>query len=346
MGSLLRYSCAVSVRALLAPVLLALAWLIWGAGSAHASSEPSGPASETALNLSLSSTRSLPAVQVLPAGQVLGDSAAPAVTGVTKTVEPAVATVTKTAIPVVSTITKTATPAVATVTRTVEPVVATVTKTAAPVGSTVDRAVAAVNRAVASATQRLPLPEVKLPQLPVQDIPVGTVPKPLPEVESAVPARPAPDARQPLASRPSGAVHPSRAAAVSPTAEASSLTPASALSGTASPARAASNVAAIRNIAPPLKTFAQLRMTAAPRPLVIAVQAPQELLDEHAAAERLNIAATHGESGSSGSDSSGSHTADIAAAWNVLSPAASALADGAFVTPPSGPAVDPGSSPD
>src|SRR5687768_10880540 len=122
MGRVLHYCCAVSVRALLAPVLLALAWLILGAGSAHASSEPSGAVtSESALNLSLSSTPPLPAVQVLPAGQDLGDSATPAVTSVAKTVEPVVATITKT----------------------VEPVVATVTKTATPVVSTVDHAVAA-----------------------------------------------------------------------------------------------------------------------------------------------------------------------------------------------------------
>lgn len=325
MGRLLCYCCAVSVRALLAPVLLALAWLIWGAGSAHASSEPSGAVtSESALNLSLSSTPSLPTVHVLPAGQDLGDSAKPAVTSVTKTVEPVASSVAKT----------------------VEPVVATVPETAAPVVSTVDHAVAPVDRAVAFATKRVPLPEVKLPQLPVQGIPVGTVPKPLPEVESAVPARPATDVRQPLGSRPSAAVHPSRAAAVSSTAEASSFTPASALSGTASPAGAAPNVATIRNIAPPLKTFTQLRMTASARPLVIAIQGPQELLDEHAAAERLDIAATHVGSGSSGSDSSGSHAADIAVDWNGVSPAAGALATGASVTPPSAPAVDPGSSPD
>ncbi|MDQ1060418.1 hypothetical protein QFZ23_004319 [Arthrobacter globiformis] len=78
-----------------------------------------------------------------------------------------------------------------------------------------------------------------------------------------------------------------------------------------------------------------------------AIQPPaQGPLHEHPATGRLNIAATHGESGSSGSDSSGSNTADIAASWNGLSPAASALAVRAAVIPPSGPAADPGSSPD
>lgn len=88
-------------------------------------------------------------------------------------------------------------------------------------------------------------------------------------------------------------------------------------------------------------------MTSSARTLVIAVQAPPHgLWNEHPATERLNMAATHGESGSSGSDSSGSHAADIAAAWNGLSPAAGALATGASVAPPSGPVIDPGSSPD
>jgi hypothetical protein len=103
----------------------------------------------------------------------------------------------------------------------------------------------------------------------------------------------------------------------------------------------------IQDIGSPFKTLAQLRMTASARPLVIAVQAPPGgLWYEHPATARLTIAATHGESASSGSGNSGSHAADIAAAWKRLSPAAGALATGASVTPPSGPAVDPGSSPD
>ncbi|MCE3293373.1 MAG: hypothetical protein K0Q84_2310 [Arthrobacter sp.] len=304
MSSLLRYCRAVSLRALLVSSLLALAWLVWGADSAHASTTPSNAAvPETAVDLSFSDAPSLQAVQVLPAGQDPAGS--------------------------------------------VEPVVATATKAAAPVVATVDQTVAAVDRAVASATKRLPLPAVKLPQLSNLGH-VATVTKTLPTVESRVPASSSPTTGRPVSKSPSVAVPPSRAAAVTPSAEASGFAPTSALSGTASPAPVAKNLATIQNIDSPVKTLAHLRMTASPRPFASAVQAPARgLWNEQPAAERFNIAATHGESGSFGSDSSGSHTAaDIAASWNGLSPAAGILAVGASVTPPSGPAADPGSSPD
>ncbi|MFJ5694475.1 hypothetical protein ACIP9X_11530 [Arthrobacter sp. NPDC093125] len=376
MGSLLRYCRAVSLRALLVSALLALAWLVWGAGSAHASTDPSKAAvSETALDLGLSDAPSLQTARVLPAGQ---DPAGSAVFSAAKTATPVVSTITKTATPVVSTITKTATlvvstaaqatepvistvtqtaapvtktatPVVSTLTKTATPVVSTITKTAAPVVATVDHTAAAVDDAVASVTKPLPLPTVKLPQLRNPNLPVATVPKTLPTVKSPVPATFGPDNAQPAAKSPSAAVPPSRAAAVTPSAEASSFAPTSTLSGTASPVPGASNLAATQNTDSPFKTLAQLRMTASPRPLVSAIKAPARgLWNDHAAPERLNIAATHGKSGSSsGSDSSGSHTAaDIAETWNGLSPAAGMLAAGVSVTPPSGPAADPGSSPD
>ena len=347
MRSLLRYCRAVSLRALLVSALLALAWLVWGAGSAHASTDPSNPAvSETALGLGLSDAHSLQAASTIT------KTATPVVSTVSRATEPVIATVTRTAAP----ITKTATPVVSTVARATEPVIATVTrtaapvtKTAAPVVATVDHAVAAVDNAVASVTEPLPLPTVKLPQLRNPNLPVATVPKTLPGVKSPVPASSGPDNSQPLAKSPSAAVPPHRAAAVTPSAEASGFAPTPTLSGTARPVPGASNLAVTQNTDSPFKTFAQLRLTASPRPLVSAIQAPARgALDEHPAIERLNIAATHGESGSSsGSDSSGSHTAaDIAATWNGLSPAAGMLAAGASVTPPSGPAADPGSSPD
>ena len=337
MSSLLRYCRAVSLRALLVSSLLALAWLVWGADSAHASTTPSNAAvPETAVDLSFSDAPSLQAVQVLPAGQDPAGS-----------VEPVVSTITEAAAPVVATATKAAAPVVATATKAATPVISTATKAATPVVATVDQTVAAVDGAVASATKRLPLPAVKLPQLSNSG-PVATVTKTLPAVESPVPASSAPNTGRPVATSPSVAVPPSRAAAVTPSAEASGLAPSSALSGTASPAPVASNLATIQNINSPVKTLAHLRMTASPRPFASAVQAPARgLWIEQPAAERFNIAATHGESGSSGSDSSGSHTAaDIAASWNGLPPAGGILAVGASVTPPSGPAADPGSSPD
>jgi hypothetical protein len=359
MSSLLRYCRAVSLRALLVSSLLALAWLVWGADSAHASTTPSNAAvPETAVDLSFSDAPSLQAVQVLPAGQdpagsvepvvsTITEAAAPVVATATKAAAPVVATATKAATPVISTATKAATPVISTATKAATPVISTGTKAATPVVATVDQTVAAVDGAVASATKRLPLPAVKLPQLSNSG-PVATVTKTLPAVESPVPASSAPNTGRPVATSPSVAVPPSRAAAVTPSAEASGLAPSSALSGTASPAPVASNLATIQNINSPVKTLAHLRMTASPRPFASAVQAPARgLWIEQPAAERFNIAATHGESGSSGSDSSGSHTAaDIAASWNGLPPAGGILAVGASVTPPSGPAADPGSSPD
>ncbi len=362
MRSLLGDCRAVSLRALLVSALLALAWLVWGAGSAHASTDPSKPAvSETALDLGLSDAHSLQAASTItktatPVVSTVSRATEPVIATVTrtaapvtKTAAPVVSTIAKTAAPVVSTVTKTAAPVVSTITKTATPVVSTITKTAAPVVATVDHAVAAVDNAVASVTEPLPLPTVKLPQLRNPDLPVATVPKTLPAVKSPVPASSDPDNSQPLAKSPSAAVPPYRAAAVTPSAEASGFAPTSTLSGTAHPVPGASNLAVTQNTESLFKTFAQLRLTASPRPLVSAIQAPARgLWNEHPAIERLNIAATHGESGSSsGSDGSGSHTAaDIAATWNGLSPAAGMLAAGASVTPPSGPAADPGSSPD
>jgi hypothetical protein len=316
MGSLLRYCRMVSVRALLVPALIALAWLVWGAGSAQASTDPSKAAvSESALDPSLVNAPSSPAAQLLPAGQDPAGStaqhiatAADAVVGATA---PAVSIVTR----ATETVTGIAAPAVSTVSQTATPVTATVNRTVAPLVSTLeDRAVAAVDDAVASITQplpRLPLPAVIPPQLPNPDVPVATVPETQPAVVSTVLPSPAADARQFVPDRPSGEVNP------------------------------------VQNIDSPFKTFAQLKITASTRPPASAIQAPAPgLLHEHPVTEWLNNAATQGESGSTGSGSSSSHTADIAAFWNGLSPAASALATGAAVTPPSGPAADPGSSPD
>jgi hypothetical protein len=354
MGSVLRYCRAVSVRALLVPALLALAWLVWGAGSAQASTDAPSKAvvSESALDLSLVDAPSSPAAQLLPAGQDRAGSTAhhvaTAADAVVGTTAPAVSIVTRVTEPVAFPVTRIAAPAVSAVSPAAASVAATVNRTVAPAVSTVDHAVAAVDDAVASVVHRLPRlprPAVKPPQLRNPDVPVATVRKTPPAMVSTVPPSSVAEARRPVPDHRSGEVHPHRAAAVSATAEASS--PASALSGTATPAWAPSNLASVQNIDRPFKTLAQLKITASTRPPARAIQAPaQRPLHEHPATERLNIATTHGESGSSGSDSSGSHTADIAAFWNGLSPAASALAAGATVTPTSGPAADPGSSPD
>src|SRR5687768_3294884 len=103
MSSLLRFCRAVSLRALLVSCLLALAWLVWGADSAHASTTPSNAAvPETAVDLSFSDAPSLQAVQVLPARQDPAGSVEPVVSTATKAAAPVVATATKAAAPVVA----------------------------------------------------------------------------------------------------------------------------------------------------------------------------------------------------------------------------------------------------
>jgi hypothetical protein len=297
MRSLLRHSRMVSVRALLVPAVIALAWLVWGAGSAQASTDPSKAAvSESGLDPGLVNAPTSPAAQhVATAADAVVGTTAPAVSAVTRVTEPVALPVTRIAAPAVSAVSQTATPVAATVNRTADPLVSVL-----------------VDDAVASTPQplpRLPLPAVNPPQLPNPDVPVATVRETPPATVSTVLTSPAADARRTGPDHRS--IHP------------------------------------VQNIDSPSKRLAQLQMTASTRPLASAIQAPAPgLPHEHPVTEWLNNAATHGESGSSSSNSSPSHTADVAASWNGLSPTASALAAGASVTPPSGPAADPGSSPD
>ncbi|WP_307272662.1 hypothetical protein [Arthrobacter sp. W4I7] len=215
--------------------------------------------------------------------------------------------------PVALPVTGIAAPAVSAVSQTATPVTA-VNRTVASLASTLDRTVTAVDDAVASITQplpRLPLPAVIPPQLPNLDVPVATVPEAQPAAVSTVLPSPAADARQFVPDRPSGEVNP------------------------------------VQNTDSPFKTFAQPKISASTGPLASAIQAPAPgLLHEHPVTDWLNNAATQGAPGSAGSGGSVSHMAHIAAFWNGLSPAASAVATNAAVTPPSGPAADPGSSPD
>ncbi|WP_306636459.1 hypothetical protein [Pseudarthrobacter siccitolerans] len=307
------------MRALLVPALIALAWLVWGADSAQASTDPSKAAvSESALDPSLVNAPSSPAAQLLPAGQDPASSTAQHVAGVGGAVvgatAPTVSIVTQVTEPVALPVTGIAAPAVSAVSQTATPVTATVNRTVASLASTLDRTVAAVDDAVASIPQplpRLPLPAVIPPQLPNPNVPVATVPETKPAAVSTVLPSPAADARQFVPDRPSGEVNP------------------------------------VQNIDPPFKTFAQPKITASTGPLASAIQAPAPgQLHEHPVTDWLNNAATHGAPGSSGSGGSASHMAHIAAFWDGLSPAASAVATNAAVTPPSGPAADPGSSPD
>ncbi|MEW1808289.1 hypothetical protein [Pseudarthrobacter sp. NPDC080039] len=286
------------VRALLVPALIALAWLVWGAGSAQASTDPSKAAvSESALDPGLVNAPSSPAAQhVATAADSVVGTTAPAVSTVTRVIEPVALPVTRIATPAVSAVSQTATPLAATVNGTVAPLVSTL-----------------VDDAGASITQPLPglpLPAVNPPQLPNPDVPVATVGETPPTLSAVLPS-PVEVARRTDPDHPSGAIHP------------------------------------VQKVGTPFKRLAPLLITAATRPLASAIQAPvRRLLHEHPVIGWLNNAAPRGEAGSSGSGSSASPTADVTASWNPLSPAASAPAAGTAVTPPSGPAADPGSSPD
>jgi cytoskeletal protein RodZ len=80
----------VSVRALLVPAVIALAWLVWNAGSAQASTDPSKAAVfESALDPSLVNAPTSPAAQhVATAADAVVGTTAPAVSTVTRVTEP------------------------------------------------------------------------------------------------------------------------------------------------------------------------------------------------------------------------------------------------------------------
>ncbi|GAA1275145.1 hypothetical protein GCM10009589_31840 [Arthrobacter pascens] len=339
MGQRLRSCCTVSVRALLVPALIAFAWLVWGAGTAQASPAPSGSHVSGLLDSGGSvdpagavsgAVPSLPAANVLPAGQ---DPVTATVSAVAGTADAVVGE------------------AAAAVT--------TVTRTTAPVLSQVDQAVDVVDDAIGSLEPQLPRLPVPVPvvQLPVPvPVPVVQLPVPLPlplpgqdapPAAPHVPAPSAPDAGQPVAAIPAPAVPGSRAPAASAAAPSKVAGPPSEASspGFSSAAPAA---AGVQETGSRGQTFAQLRMTSSGRPSASAVQRDhaQPILGHPLGLDHVGLAATHGESGSTHSEGSGGQAADVAAFWNALSKTAGERVRDAAVALPPSPAFDPGSSPD
>lgn len=355
MGQRLRSCCTVSVRALLVPALLALAWLIWGAGTAQASPASSGshmsglldsggsgdpagavsgalrsgalshgtviskasPAPGPALARSLPTVPALPAANVLPTGQDPVPATVSAVAGTADAVVGEAAAA-----------------------------VTTVTRTAAPMLSQVDQAVDVADDAIDSL-------EPQLPRLPVP-VPVVQLPVPLPlPGQDATPAAPpvpapsAPDAGQPAAAIPAPAVPESRAPAASAAAP-SRVGGLSSVSITPSFNSAAPAAAGIQDASARGQTFAQLRMTSSGRPSASAVQWDDALpiLHHPFGVDHVGLAATHGESGSYHSEGSGGQAADVAPFWKALSKTAGERVHDAAVALPPSPAFDPGSSPD
>lgn len=331
MGSRLRLRCTALLRALMLPALLALAWLIWGAGTAHASpldsetgqlntksldsgllsSGPSGDVTAT-----VAGTPSPSADKLSPtADKVAPNMTAPAVPDLTRPVASTISAVASTADVVVGGTTGLA---------------SSVVKTAAPVVvSRADKAVAALDNAAASPDPRLPrisrrtlpvpVPVVRVPEVPAAEVPARHAPPRA--VSTTLPAAPAPPA------------------AVGSTADTAHAVK------TAAPAPA---VVSVQKSAPRGPTLAQLHMSASARPVAaVAVQPlPLGLLNHSFAVEHLKAAATHGESSSAGSDGPGAQGADVAAFWNGLSQNPGEREHDAAMVLPSSPAFDPGSSPD
>lgn len=328
MGSSLRLRCSAFLRALLLPSMLALAWLIWGAGTAQASSLDSDTAQLNTTSLGSGLLSSGPSSDLT--GAVAG-TLSPTVHKVVPAFTP----------PAAPELTRPVTRTISAVTTTTDVVVggvaglaSSVVNTAAPVVSQVDKAVAAVDDAVASLDPRLPqtrglhvpvpvpVPVATVPEVPVQQVPPRAVSTTVPAVPgTARPAAPVP------------------AAAVSSAGDkANDLE-------TAAPAPA---VVPVQQTGLRGPTLAQLLMTATARPVAaVAVQPlPFGLLNPAFALEHVNLAATHGESSSAGSDGPGAQAADIAAFWNELSQNAGEREHDAAMELPSSPAFDPGSSPD
>ncbi|CAH0146836.1 hypothetical protein SRABI83_00611 [Arthrobacter sp. Bi83] len=338
MGSSLRLLCAISLRALLLPAVIALAWLIWGAGTATASSPDTGALSSESLNsgsLLAKPLRSGPA----------GDAAISAVT------DSAEAVIGK-----------------------ASGAVSTVTRTAAPVLSEVDKVVGTVNDALASVDPRLPripvpgvtvpvvqvpgvtIPEVPVPGVTIPEVPVPgvtipgvqvpsvdvpTVPTPLPSEPRPVPA---PHAERPAAAVPSPSIGEPKAPAAS-VVEAPSTTGSVSVAKNAAPASPGANFADSDSRG---QTLAQLAMTSSGRPLAAVTLHARPLVHTPLAPEHAYLAATQGESGSSlsGSDGPGGQAADVTGAWRNFSRDLGARVLDAATALPSSPAFDPGSSPD
>jgi hypothetical protein len=335
MGSILSLRCAAFLRALLLPALLALAWLIWGAGTAQASSVDSaetvqlntnslgygllssGPSSD--LTEAVTGTLSPTADEVVPA------VASPAAPDLTRPIASTISAAASTTDVIVGGTTGLA---------------SSVVKTAAPVvASQADKAVAALDNAAASLDPRLPrIPRlsvpapVPVPVVTVPDVPAAGVPAQQVRhraVSTALPAAPAP-------ARPAAPAPPAAAVSTADTAPAVK---------TAAPTPA---VVSVQQSAPRGPTLAQLHMAASARPVAAVAAQPLRYgqLNHSFAVEHLKVAATHGESSPAGSDGPGAQGADIAAFWNGLFQNAGEREHDAAMVLPSNPAFDPGSSPD
>lgn len=325
----MRLVCFAAVRAALVPVIVALAWLIWGAAAAEASPLDAGPAgivSSAASDVFTSpAAKPLQAAPIVPGIPNLKAPAATTVSTAAGTVADSADSLIGTATTTLDTVTGTAN----TVIGEAAAVVTTVTKPAAPVLTEVDKVIDVVEGAIPSVPPVISVPSVPLPTVPAVE-PGVTVPGSHPG--TGTPAVTFPRDHAPHA----GAADNVKA---TPAHGAGSKS-----KGT-SPARAA---AAQPLVAAGL-SLVKLQMTTPHRPETArAVQpAPMGVPDATPPQDPLaSLAEGPSGSSSSGSAGSGAQAADVAGSWSGMPLGSGTRTHDANQSVPASPAFDPGSSPD
>lgn len=325
----MRLVCFAAVRAALVPVIVALAWLIWGAAAAEASPLDAGPAgivSSAASDLITSpAAKPLQAAPIVPGIPNLKAPAATTVSTAAGTVADAADSLIGTANTTLDTVTGTAN----TVIGEAAAVVTTVTKPAAPVLTEVDKVIDVVEGAVPSVPPVISVPSVPLPTVPAVE-PGVTVPGSHPG--TGTPAVTSPRDHAPHA----GAADNVKATPAHGAGNKSKGT---------SPARAA----AAQPLVAASLSLVKLQMITPHRPETArAVQpAPMGVPDATPPQDPL-AALAEGPSGSSssGSAGSGAQAADVAGSWSGMPLGSGTRTHDANQSVPASPAFDPGSSPD
>jgi hypothetical protein len=326
MGSSMRLVCFAAVRAVLVPVIVALAWLIWGAAAAEATPLDAGPAgivSSAASDL-LTSPAAKP-LRAAPTVPGIPDLKAPVATTVS-TVADSADSLTGTADTTLDTVTGTAN----TLIGEAAAVVTTVTKPAAPVLSEVDKVIDVVEGAVPSVPPVISVPSVPLPNVPAVE-PGVTVPGSHPGTGTA-PAVTSPRDHAPHA----GAADKVKA------------TPALG-AGNKSKGTSPTRAAAAQPMGAAGLSLGQLQMTTPHRPEPAgAVQpAPMGVPDATPPQDPLaSLAEGPSGSSSSGAGGSGAQAADVAGSWSGMPLGSGTRTHDANQSVPASPAFDPGSSPD
>lgn len=323
----MRLICLAAVRAVLAPVIVVLAWLIWGAAAAEATTLDAGPAG--IVSSAPSDLLTSPAAKPLRAAPIVPgvpDLKAPVATTVS-TVADAADSLIGEANTTLDTVTGTAN----TLIGEAAAVVTTVTKPTAPVLAEVDKVIDAVEGAVPSVPPVISVPSVPLPTVPAVG-PGVTVPG----------AHPGSGPNAPVVNSPRG--HAPHAGA----ADKVKATPAFG-AGNKSKGRSPARAAATKPMGAAGPSLVQLQMTTPHRlETAGAVQpAPMGVPDATPPQDPLaSLAEGPSGSSSSGSAGFGAQAADVAGSWSGIPLGSGTRTHDANQSVPASPAFDPGSSPD